>query len=205
MSTPLSNGVAGSFALYWKLYGGSKAVFASPYFVTSLAISFLCQPIWSVPSWVEMPLAILPNVLGFSLGGYAILIGFSDEKLKRILVKSKAGSPSAFLRVNATFVHFIVVQVVALVAGVLSKAWMKPSLHDGWLYWLQIVSSLAGFTAFTYSISLAVAATFAIFQIGQWFNRANQPRTAAASPHRESEDSSLPDEDRQPSRPMTKV
>ena len=75
------------FRKYWSLYGGTKAILTSPYFHVSLLLAVICSP---YPKWQESTLTIVPSILGFSLGGYAILLAFSNEKflsLKRFVSK----------------------------------------------------------------------------------------------------------------------
>src|SRR5947207_15899152 len=59
----------------------------------------------------------------FTLAGYAMLIAFGDERFKALLTAPSAEHPaSAFMAINATFMHFLVVQIVALLVAIVAKS-----------------------------------------------------------------------------------
>lgn len=108
---------------YWMLYGLFRAIIRSSYFWMALFINIIMYPSWIKLEWWEMPRTILPSMLGFTLGGYAILLAFGDERFRSILTGSQGdGKPSPFLIVNATFVHFIFVQIVAIIFSIILDA-----------------------------------------------------------------------------------
>ena len=81
-------GVFKSFFLYWRGYGGIIALLSSLYVWLSLVITLIIainncdqQNLWE---WYENVINIIPSILGFALGGYAILVGFGDEKFLSI-------------------------------------------------------------------------------------------------------------------------
>lgn len=152
------------FSLYWEAYGRTKGLVRSPYFHFSLVFCFLAAPLWASgkhSTWFDISLSALPNVLGFTLGGYAILLAFGDERFRNLLSgKDENGNVSPFIGVNATFVHFIVVQVMAILAAVFGSAWQ---LKTGFF-------AFFGFLLFCYSIMTALAAAMAILRISNWFD-----------------------------------
>lgn len=171
------------FKRYWVAYGGLKAVTLSPYFHLSLLITIISYGSWINPNWVDTPISVLPNVIGFSLGGYAIWLALGDEKFRyTISGKSKDGSDSPFIKVNATFVHFIILQVISLLFALIVKSkplynspldWQHYALNIApWLYDFSniahIVASFVGYLLFIYAILSALAATMAIFRIAGW-------------------------------------
>ena len=119
--------VIDSFKLYWQFYGGFEALLKTPYLHFAVITSLICFPIWSKiaePFWYSLPLAALPSLLGFTLGGYAILLAFGNEKFLMILcAREEDADPSPFMNVNGAFVHFIVVQAVALFFSIISISW----------------------------------------------------------------------------------
>ena len=183
MRTSQYKGALKLFKRYWVAYGGLKAVTLSPYFHLSLLITIISYGSWINPNWVDTPISVLPNIIGFSLGGYAIWLALGDEKFRyTISGKSKDGSDSPFIKVNATFVHFIILQVISLLFALIVKSkplynspldWQHYALNIApWLYDFSniahIVASFVGYLLFIYAILSALAATMAIFRIAGW-------------------------------------
>ncbi|WP_421276447.1 hypothetical protein [Aeromonas veronii] len=183
MRTSQYKGAFKLFKRYWAAYGGLKAIALSPYFHLSLLITVISHGSWVNPNWVDIPISVLPNVIGFSLGGYAIWLALGDEKFRyTISGKSKDGSDSPFIKVNATFVHFIILQITSLLFALIVKSkplynspldWQHLVLSIApWLYDFSniahIVASFVGYLLFIYAILSALAATMAIFRIAGW-------------------------------------
>jgi hypothetical protein len=155
--------VQDSFLLYWKIYGGFRALFKSPYLHFAVLTSIICFPIWTKsdsPFWYDLPLTALPNLLGFTLGGYAILLSFGNEKFLMKLCANDDEGPSPFMNVNGAFVHFIVVQACALFISIISLCW---EIKTGFFAFI-------GFTIFMYSLLTGVAAAFSILRLGKWYD-----------------------------------
>ena len=171
---------------YWKSYGGAGAVISSPYFVFALFVSVACAGLWTGENWWDLPVSVLPNLIGFTLAGYAILLAFGDRRFLQILANAQEagddGSRSGFMQVSATFMHFLLVQILALLLAIFAKS--RPT--STWLWWvfdhsshgniLKIIRfSIAycgwaiGFAFFIYAICLAMAAVAAIFRIARWY------------------------------------
>lgn len=107
---------------YWVSYGGFKALIASPFIWLALAITFFSQRFWLVNSWIDIPIAMLPTLLGFNVASYSVWLAFGNEKLNRILSKQKEDRVSSmFMEVNASFIHFILTQILCLILVVLIK------------------------------------------------------------------------------------
>ena len=165
-TTQSYKGVKTSFFLYWKAYGGFKSLFTSPYLHFSIIFSVICwigmRKFNTKLAWYDLCLSILPDILGFTLGGYALLIAFGDEKFRSILSGPKAEEKySPFFIVNATFLHFIFFQLIALLFGIWCKTWI---IKDGAVAWL-------GFTIFVYALVLAISAAFAILRVAKWYDQ----------------------------------
>jgi len=107
---------------YWASYGGWKAILASPFTWLSLGITYLSHTFWSVDKWIDTPISILPNLLGFNLASYSIWLAFGNQKLNRILSKVKEGNAySKYMEINTSFIHFILVQIICLILSILVK------------------------------------------------------------------------------------
>jgi len=167
----------------YNIYGGWKALFVSKFFIVSLILTLLSIPLWISGGWWETVIQILPNLIGFTLGGYAIILAFSDTKfLSKLSGSSSDSKHSPFLDLCATFAHFIFIQCLALILAILAKAWNNNLLSE-LAYWkpcwkdvipiVNIASKIFwafGFLTFTYSITLIYAAVLRIFQLGVWLD-----------------------------------
>lgn len=158
--------VARSLRFYWKIYGGASTLIRSPYLhVAAVMAAIIMVPIWdgtTETGWFEMCLTVIPNLLGFTLGGYAILLAFGDERFRRTISgPDPDGTPSPFMVVNAAFVHFIVIQAVSLLLALICKAWE----------WKTGLLAFIGSILFVYAIFTAVAAALAVLNLANWFDR----------------------------------
>ncbi|WP_301278524.1 hypothetical protein [Dechloromonas sp.] len=90
-------GVGGIFARYWRAYGGSRALFSSPYLHVSILLAGAMYPFWLRESWWDTALSTLPNVLGFTLAGFTIWLGFGDEKFRALISRAKPDRESPFI------------------------------------------------------------------------------------------------------------
>jgi len=157
--------VGKSICIYWKLYGGKTALLHSPYVHFSIIVSLCCYPIWATGSietaWYSFCLSIIPNLLGFTLGGYAILLAFGNERFLALLAESDDDNEkSPYMGVNATFIHFILVQTLSLFIALIESVWC---IKAG-------VFAFIGFTLFLYALSTSIAAALSILRLARWFD-----------------------------------
>lgn len=187
------SGVFAIWKRYWRAYGGTGAFLRSPYMHAAVLLTILTFPNWSQRGWWETVTSVLPNVLGFTLGGYAILLSFGDEKFKAILAGSKTetldkdngANPSAFLQVSAAFVHFIVVQAVAMFVALFAKAFaagdhairarIDTPCQLAALKAIESIGSFLGYFVFLYALLCAVASAMYVFRLTYWFDAYLQP------------------------------
>lgn len=158
-------GAISNLSLYWKSYGGSFSLICSPYFHVALLFTYIAHPFWTGSSrkvtWYDLALTSLPNLLGFTLGGYAILLAFGDDRFRKIISGRRDGEAcSPFIGINSTFIHFIIVQVIAIMSAVIGSAWQ---IENGKF-------AFFGFLFFSYSIMTAVAAAMSVLRLSHWFD-----------------------------------
>lgn len=179
-------GVADIFSQYWKAYGGLRALTCSFYLHAAVFLLVLTINTWVSPScqtgggcqaWWEQSISVLPNLLGFTLGGFAIFIGFGDEKFRALLAEPeiapelpvKTELQTVYVELCATFVHFILVQIIALIVAVIAKAWwfyapwMDPIRQH--LALLNGIGGALGYGLFLYALMSVIAATMHVFRI----------------------------------------
>lgn len=175
-------GVASIFGTYWNSYGGLRALLSSPYLHAALVLLLLTFHSWSgwgcvndqCERWWVQPISVLPNLLGFTLGGFAIFIGFGDEKFRALLAEAdEASKVNAYVALCATFVHFILIQAMALVFAIVAKSWWfyTPLIDPirAWLPLLNGIGAAIGYGLFLYAITSVLAATMHIFRIARMY------------------------------------
>jgi hypothetical protein len=169
------NGVFDIFSRYWRAYGGMSSVLRSPYLHAALVLLGLTFNTWVNPNWWEQSLSVLPNLLGFTLGGFAIFIGFGDEKFRALLAEPEVdhNTPTIYVSLCSTFVHFILVQVLALIYAVVAKSWWfyTPLLDFArpWLAYFNGVAGAIGYGLFLYAVTSVVAATMHVLRIASMY------------------------------------
>jgi hypothetical protein len=182
------NGFRNILWLYWRAYGGLNKILTTPYFYISVALTAIVNQSWLAPLWWDTVTSVLPNIIGFSMGGYAIWLGWGDDKFKAIISGTTAHESecdggvvdfSPYMEVSATFVHFILVQLVALFVALLAKglfflpdsgSWIYSLVNKKWLGPLTVVGWATGYWLFLYALTTAVASMLALFRITHWFD-----------------------------------
>ncbi|MCG7598359.1 hypothetical protein MHM84_01000 [Halomonas sp. McH1-25] len=150
---------------YWSGYGGLAAILASPILHIAVALNLFFYSVWSQEGWWDMVISVMPNLLGFSLGGYAILLGFGSESFHKFLAtKDKNEEQSAFNIINANFVHFILVQALSLIIAALfsSKFLTSESMISTPLWFI-------GHLFFIYALLLLISTTLSVFASTIWY------------------------------------
>lgn len=160
-------GVRSIFQKYWNYYGGTHALVRSPYVHASLLMTLLLAPAWVQAGWWKTPLSIMPNVLGFSLGGYAIWLALGDEKFRQLISGGSEEKASPFLELNSAFVHFIILQIITIFVALANDAYFSENRPDAsWVLLIWFPSYLV----FIYALMSALAATMAIFRAATWYD-----------------------------------
>ena len=158
-----------TYKLYWSLYGGRKALLSSPYIYIALLITILVNPFWGLDAngvrpWCLVILGIVPNILGFSMGGMAITLSFVSHISFKTLTQSGSRS-SIFMVMTANFFHFILMQTLAILLAILASAYPSYSFI-----------SFVGFWTFSYAILVSLATASQLLSSARIFN-------ATALPH----------------------
>lgn len=180
LTTSQYRGVAKIISKYWESYGGFRALTSSPYLHFAILISFLNYGMSINGSWSQKVLSIFPNLLGFSLAGYAILLAVSNEDFLRLLTKS---SNKPLSSMSSSFVHFIFFQIITIIYALTwesspirnlpieLKLWVKSTLpFFQELYSIvKTIASHAGLILFTYSLLTSIALTMSIYRVYNWY------------------------------------
>ena len=165
-----------SLGRHWKDYGGWKDFFASPLLHVSVLISAASYTAWLRDDWIELPLSLLPNLLGFSLGAYALIFSLANERLLEALnVQPKNGGPTLLRVINSTFLHFILVQTAAIIFALSQKSTALVDLIDianvdatlkfTIMRCMTIVAAAFGYWLTVYAVVLLVGAAIAAYRL----------------------------------------
>ncbi len=107
---------------YWQSYGGFKALMKSPFLWLSFLMTILSYEFFLDKKWLDIPLSMLPSLLGFNLASYSVWLAFGNHKLNKILSKLKEDQVhSRYMEVNSSFIHFILAQILCLIFVVLLR------------------------------------------------------------------------------------
>ncbi len=167
------------FNRYWYVYGGTCDVITSPYFGLALILTILIFIIsWpSTPASYEVALSVIPNLLGFTLGGYVVMFSFGDSGFLSVIageIESENARSSPLVAYAARYMHFLVIQCACLMFAVFQNAIYKDcDLGDlfEWKWKLFVVFNFAEYILLNYALSLALATTAGIFRTALRFDK----------------------------------
>ncbi len=119
-------GFKGIIKIYnWNEIKESKA------FIISLIMSFILLILSfcgtkdiseTLKFWVNQILTIFPNLLGFSLGGFALIVGFGNSELIQSLTKSTKGKQySVFQKLSAVFAFLLIIQSITFLISFITN------------------------------------------------------------------------------------
>lgn len=185
MKAPLEyEGIAEIFGTYWRAYGGARALIRSPYLHASLVLLAITCHTWVSRGWWDGVINVMPNVLGFTLGGFAIFIGFGDENFRRLVatLSKDDGAPSAYVELCSTFVHFVVLQALAILFAVVAKS---LDFYVPWNYFIrralnvgEIIVGAIGYGLFIYALISVVAVCMHLFRVAEMYAEWHKARDA---------------------------
>lgn len=174
-------GVGQIFGRYWKNYGGWTALVCSFYLHVALALTVVTYPIWKEAGWWGQVLGILPNLLGFTIGGFTLFLGIGSEKFRTKLAQRNGDDASPLIQISASYVHFIVMQTVAIFSAIIAQAtnsptpkvivdFLRSSCVDPTAFFDKVRLLGWGFSylMFLYALTLVVAACMAVFRTASW-------------------------------------
>ncbi len=157
-----------------KNMGGTGAILKSFDFRIALAVSFLCWPAWLAPDWWAKAISVLPSLLGFTLGGFAIFLGFGSDQFKELIAR-KDEAKSEYLSVSSTFLFIVSVQVIGLLYAIICESLWVPT--PIWLKhispilpYLNYIAWFVGYLLYVLGIVLSLRAAIRIFRVSRWYN-----------------------------------
>lgn len=184
--TRRSQSNSGLIRLAWRITGGWFASFRTADFYLSLIITALCFNFWRTDAWWDQVISVLPNLLGFTLGGFAIFLGFGSESFKTMLADNDE-MRSPYISVSAAFLVFVAFQVAALLYAFVAKAvhfdmavmaaklkyTIPPYIQaiEPFLLGVEPFASALGYFLFIYSILFSLRASLRIFRLSRWYHQ----------------------------------
>ena len=162
------------FPKYFVIYGGFNAMATSVYFWGAAVLTALCYKYFASPDWWSLVLNVVPGLVGFSIAGVAIFVSLGSDRLRASIAGREPGSDdsSPFIDFMAMFTHFIVIQLLALVVAVASKALYESPIDQRSPLVLLVDPIrnpfwLVGGFLFLYATLLCVALALEIFRLAE--------------------------------------
>jgi hypothetical protein len=171
----------GGWALLWSIYKKNKPPHKSIFFWLSVGASLVAlttsilvekDPYQTAKYLADKIIDIMPDILGFNLGAYVLLIGLNSQSiLDKITIPQRNSDFSLFQKMSSVFAISILVQSIALTYGysILTIMEIGGKIQIDYVL-AQIVNGLAftGLAFFSfYSMLLIPVIIFNIFQFGQ--------------------------------------
>jgi hypothetical protein len=158
----------------WSITGGWSGNVRSVDFWIAVVVCAMCYHVWSTDTWWEQVVGVVPNLLGFTLGGFAIFLGFGSDAFRE-LISDPDEKKSPYISVSAAFLVFVAMQLAALLWALATKGLYFPTPKPlaEWAPWIRrgyLISSGFGYFLFVYSITLAFRAAMRIFRLSRWYH-----------------------------------
>jgi hypothetical protein len=159
-------------------YGGWAAIVQSPFLWISVVLSAVSYNAWISGAWASSTLSIIPNLLGFSLGTYALLFSLMSNRLKLALRAIKNSNGISYLNeINSTFLYFISVQILVLIWAFLYQQTLLFDMFklfgvcriasNPLFYMPSFIGGYLGTVALIYSFLLVIASSLAIYRLAR--------------------------------------
>lgn len=150
---------------YWSVFGGAWSLLRSTYFWLSVVLTLISKPLWEnspnqAPKWAAIATSIIPNLLGFALGGMAIMLSFSSGQFLQA-IRQSGKEDSYFMKMIASFFHFTVILTTSLIISLFCD-----------IYPNEILSVFGLFCLF-YGVLLVPATAASIWHTARVFNAAD--------------------------------
>lgn len=142
------------------------------------ALIFLCcicpEKLYSNLLFVcNINLDVFPNLLGFTLGGFAVLVGFSNGDLLKRSSESEKGNYSVYQILNAIFASHLILQIATLMISymVVWVAGLELAENMKYSSTVAVITNccifFVVFFCATYSMVLAVYSVVNLFTLSQ--------------------------------------
>lgn len=114
------------FVFYFKINGGFKSIYTSPYVHLSFVFGVIIWKISNSEVNIEqIGISILPSILGFSVAAITLIFAVSSTEIFLFLTK-EGQDDLYFMQLIASILHYIVVQTITLIVCIVGydhKSW----------------------------------------------------------------------------------
>ena len=128
----------------WKIYQSDQKFYENFFFKLScyLTLAFIISSFLTTISTYELILkvintsiAILPNLIGFNLGAYILVVGFGSTEILKAITKPLQGQNkfSFYQKLNGVLGVSIIIQIAALLASFLFSLWNEIQKSLIWI------------------------------------------------------------------------
>jgi hypothetical protein len=182
----MSRKALGTFGILnatWKSTGGLSEKLQSFDFWLALSVTIACYATWNASDWPSHVTSVLPNVLGFTLGGFAVFLGFGSDTFRTLLAQSdpdstspNKGDETPYMSTSSAFMYFVTVQLVAILYALVATAMFKVSVQSlpSWsrecVQTMIPVASGFGYFLFIYSLATSLRAALRIYRLSRWYS-----------------------------------
>lgn len=152
-------------------YGGFIKFIKSKYLWAAALLLVPTYSSWSKPGWWDVVLTVTPSLLGFTIGGFALILAFGDEKFRSLVARAgKDEGVGVLEELIATFLIFIVVQSVGLIAAICCKGLWESSIVIWYPpIWLGAIAWAGSYLIFLYGLMMTIAAARWIHMLGKTY------------------------------------
>lgn len=159
----------------WAITRGCKGLVHGPEFRICIVAWLLTAAYWIREPWWDQVIATVPTLLGFTLTGFAIFLGFGSDNFKRFLAMGESEAENQYLSVGAAFVLFVIVQLVALIFAMVVKGFQFPTPEfllpfQTYLIVGSAIVAGTGYFVFLYGLMLSLRAALRIYRLSRWYS-----------------------------------
>jgi hypothetical protein len=180
----------GLIRLAWQITGGWGGMLKGKDFWLAVVITAMSFGTWVAgDEWCKTVISVTPSLLGFTLSGFAIFLGFGRDDFKQLISRvDELKSP--YMGTSSAFMIFVVVQLISLLyamcAGTLyvpTPKWLLP--YKDWVALASAFGGCVGYLLFIYGLLLSLRAGLRIFRMSRWLHihlLLAQPKCAVEPP-----------------------
>ena len=148
----------GSLKTLWKIYQSDEPFYYNLYFLVSLGLTIILflvslfsneSTYTLIQSIANSTVSVLPNLLGFSLGAYILIVGFGGTEILNVITKPLKGQKnfSFYQKLNAVFGVTVLLEIIALLISFVLIYLDKslPILHTvkfSFIYYVIVILNL---------------------------------------------------------------
>jgi hypothetical protein len=148
---------------YWRVFGGVWGLLRSTYLWVAVLLTATLPQLWLATDqdgklrWPSVTLDVAPSLLGFALGGMAIMLAFSNGKFLEAIRQN--GKDNSYLRkLMASFFHFSGVLTLGIIVAYVAE-----------FYPHRYISAIGVFLSL-YGLLLVMATVSRIWHTARIFN-----------------------------------